>query len=128
MKKLFLSFLSITLVLSAIAQESPKEIARNYIRNGDWDNAILVLNRAIAQEPDNLDYQKDLAMTYYYKKDYAMALKQVEPMLDRDDADEAVYQIAGNVYKALEEVKEAEADDRAGLRSDRCPRNNDQRP
>ena len=109
MKKLFLSFLSITLVLSAIAQEeSPKEIARNYMRNGDWDNAILVLNRAIAQQPDNLDYQKDLAMTYYYKKDYAMALKQVEPMLDRDDADEAVYQIAGNVYKALEEVKEAD--------------------
>ena len=41
MKKLFLSFLSITLILNAIAQEeSPKEIARNYMRAGDWENAM----------------------------------------------------------------------------------------
>jgi tetratricopeptide (TPR) repeat protein len=117
MKKIFLSFLSLALVFNAISQdESPKEIARNYMRSGDWDNAILVLNRAIAQDPKNLDYQKDLAMTYYYKKDYAMALKQVEPMVDKDNADEAVYQIAGNVYKALEEVKEADKLYKKGLK------------
>jgi tetratricopeptide (TPR) repeat protein len=117
MKKILLSLLSITLVLGAFAQEeSIKDVARNYMRTGDWDNAILVLNRAIAQEPNNLEYQKDLAMTYYYKKDFARALKQVEPMVDRDDADEAVYQIAGNVYKALEEVKEAEKLYKKGLK------------
>src|SRR5688500_10836132 len=117
MKKLFLSFLSISLVFNVIAQdESPKEIARNYMRSDDWKNAILVWKRAIDQDTKNVYYQKDLAMTYYYKKDYAMALKQVEPMLDRNDADEAVYQIAGNVYKALEEVKEADKLYKKGLK------------
>src|SRR5690606_15543621 len=75
-----------------------------------------VLNRAIAEDPDNLDYHKDLAMTYYYKKDFAKALSQVEPMLERNDADEAVFQIGGNVYKALEMVKEAEKMYKKGLK------------
>ncbi len=80
------------------------------MRSGDWDNAILVLNRALQGDPKNLDLQKDLAMAFYYKRDYTRALETVKPMLDRDDADVVVYQIGGNVYKALEEVKEADKD------------------
>lgn len=117
MKKLFLSLFSLSILCNAFAQEeSIKDLARNYMRTGDWDNAILVLNRAIAQEPNNLEYQKDLAMTYYYKKDYVRALKQVEPMVERNDADVAVFQIAGNVYKALEQVKEADKLYKKGLK------------
>jgi|GEM_PF-5827367 len=50
--------------------------------------------------------QKDLLMSYYLKRDYAKALDGVKALIDRDDADVVVFQIAGNVYKALEEVKE----------------------
>jgi tetratricopeptide (TPR) repeat protein len=97
--------------LSSLAQpqeQSAQETARTFLRNGDFDNAILVLNRAIQQDPRNLELQKDLALTYYYKRDFAKASELVEPMLDRDDADVNVYQIAGSVYKALEQVKEAD--------------------
>lgn len=85
-----------------------QETARSFMRQGDFDNAILVLNRALQQEPSNLDLQKDLIMSYYYKRDYVKALEMVKPLLERDDADVASYQIAGNVYKALEEVKDAD--------------------
>lgn len=85
-----------------------QETARSFMRQGDFDNAILVLNRALQQEPNSLDLQKDLTMAHYYKRDYARALELIKPMLERDDADVVTYQIAGNVYKALEEVKDAD--------------------
>jgi tetratricopeptide (TPR) repeat protein len=55
-------------------------------------------------------------MSYYYKRDYQKALDQVKVLLDRDDADVVSYQIGGNVYKALEEVKDCERVYKAGLK------------
>ncbi|HEV7621554.1 MAG TPA: tetratricopeptide repeat protein [Flavisolibacter sp.] len=89
-------------------QQTPQEIALAYMHSGDFDNAILVINRALIQDPNNTELQKNLVLSYYYKKDYARALEKVKPMLENDDADVQVYQLAGNVYKALEEVKEAD--------------------
>ena len=60
--------------------------------------------------------QKDLVMSYYYKSDYEKALAGVKTMLDRDDADVVTFQIAGNVYKALEEVKECDKVYKKGLK------------
>lgn len=110
MKQFLLSALLLTLLLSALAQGEPttRDAARNFMRNGDWDNAILVLNRGLLAEPKALDLQKDLVMAYYYKRDYAKALEKIQPMLDQDDVDVMTYQLAGNIYKALEEVKEGE--------------------
>jgi tetratricopeptide (TPR) repeat protein len=89
-------------------EQSMQETARGFMRTGDFDNAIVVLNRALEQDKNNLDLQKDLALAYYYKRDYAKALDKVKPMLERDDADVMTYQVGGNIYKALEEVKEAD--------------------
>jgi tetratricopeptide (TPR) repeat protein len=110
MKLSFVSLLlSLLLSFSSLAQDpSVQETARGFMRSGDWDNAIVVLNRALLAEPKNMELQKDLALALYYKRDYAKALEVVKPLLDRDDADVPVYQIGGNVLKALEEVKEAE--------------------
>lgn len=107
MKQLLLSFALLASVFTN-AQETPIETARTFMRSGDFENAILVLNRAVQSDSKNLDLQKELALAYYYKRDYAKALDQVEKLLDHNDADVASYQIAGNVYKALEEVKEAD--------------------
>lgn len=84
-----------------------QETARAFMRSGDFDNAILVLNRALASDKNNRDLKKDLVLSYYYKRDYAKALEGAESLIDRDDADVVSYQLAGNVYKALEDVKEA---------------------
>lgn len=119
MKKLFLLLVSVASLAPVLVQAqeaTPQETARNFMRSGDWDNAILVLNRALTQDPKNLELQKDLALAFYYKRDYAKALEQIKPMLEREDADEPVYQIGGNIYKALEEVKEADKMYKKGLK------------
>lgn len=115
--KYFLAALICLSVSATQAQEqSGQETARSFMKSGDWDNAILVLNRALQADPNNLDLQKDLILSYYYKRDYAAALDKVKPALDRDDADVTVYQLAGNVYKALEQPKDAEKLYKRGLK------------
>lgn len=112
MKKL--SFLLLASCCLSAAQAQPgdvktmQETARTFMRSGDYDNAIIVLSRALQQDSKNLELQKDMVMSYYLKRDYAKALDGVKVMLDRDDADVMSYQIAGNVYKALEEAKDCE--------------------
>lgn len=93
-----------------------QETARNFMRSGDYDNAILVLTRALQQDKNNLELQKDLVQSYYLKRDYQKALDGVKVLIDRDDADVMTYQIAGNVYKALEEVKDCEKVYKKGLK------------
>lgn len=98
-------------LLAAAQPDDPKkmhETAKNFMRIGDFDNAIIILTRALQQDKNNLEMQKDLVMTYYLKRDYAKALEGVESLIQRDDADVVTFQIAGNVYKALEEAKECE--------------------
>src|SRR5262249_14380576 len=113
MKKYLLTsciFLLAGVVVSA-QTDDPKtlyENAKTFMQRGDFDNAIVILNRALQLDKNNIDMQKDLAMSYYYKRDYEKSLDQVKILLDRSDADVVCYQIAGNVYKALEEVKDCE--------------------
>ena len=111
MKK-FQSFLVGLLVASlSFAQDDVKsmhETAKNFMLSGDFDNAILVLNRALTQDKNNLELQKDLVMSYYLKRDYVKAMEGAKVLIEREDADVVTFQIAGNVYKALEEVKDGE--------------------
>src|SRR5688572_31896672 len=109
MKRLFLILSSALLAFATLAQpENPQETARGFMKVGDWDNAILVLTKALQSDPNNLELSKDLAFSYLYDKNYSKALDVIKPLLDRDDADVPTFQIAGNIYKALEEVKDAE--------------------
>jgi tetratricopeptide (TPR) repeat protein len=114
MKKIFFSLVLIVTALCSVnlyAQEGQTnlhETGRTFMRSGDFDNAVLVLTRASQQEPKNIEIRKDLVMSYFYKRDYAKAKGQLEPLIENDDADIVTYQIAGNIYKALEEAKDAE--------------------
>lgn len=92
------------------------ETAKTFMRTGDFDNAIIVLTRALQKDKKNLEMQKDLVMSYYMKRDYTRALEGVESLVDRDDADVITFQIAGNVYKALEQVKECDKLYKKGLK------------
>lgn len=112
MKRLFSSLIALLITLFSVAQpgdtKTLQETARTFMRSGDFENAIIVLTRALQQDSKNLELQKDLVMSYYLKRDYAKALVGVKELVDREDADVVTYQIAGNVYKALEEAKECD--------------------
>ena len=120
MNRILIPFFLLMLSLNAFAQpEDPKkmhETARTFMRSGDFDNAILVLTRALEQDKNNLEMQKDLVMSFYLKRDYEKALAGVKSLVDREDADVVTFQIAGNVYKALEEPKECERVYKKGLK------------
>ena len=112
MKQILFLLLAVAAGFSVKAQAEdpprPQETARSFMRVGDWNNAILVLSKALLKDPDNLELSKDLVLAYTYDRNFSKALEVVKPLLERNDADVQVYQLGGNVYKALAETKDAE--------------------
>jgi tetratricopeptide (TPR) repeat protein len=119
MNRLLGILLLIALNLPSIAQDDAASLqssAKAYMRQGDFSNAIMVLNRALKQSPNNLAILEDLAFSYYLQKNYSMALETARPLVERKDADEQAYQILGLVYNALEERKDCEKMYKQGLK------------
>jgi tetratricopeptide (TPR) repeat protein len=106
--------------LSSFAQEpdakTSQETAKSFTRKGDYTNAIVVLNRALQQDPQNLELLKDLAFDHYLQREYAKGLNIAKPLISRPDADPACYQLLGLFYKAIEEGKECEKLYKAGIK------------
>ncbi len=92
------------------------ETGRTFMRQGDFGNASLVLVKALQLEPANLEIAKDLALNYFLAKENTKALEIIKPLLDREDADDQCFQIAGNIYKALDQLKECDKLYKKGLK------------
>lgn len=120
MKRLALLVLIQLFIAVAFAQPQDAkqlhETAQAFMKQGDYVNATLVLNRALLQEPRNTQMGKDLAQCYYYQNDAGKALEVIKPILERDDADDQCFQIAANVYKMLEQPRDCEKIYRKGLK------------
>jgi len=121
MKSIIKFILPATLLLfvqfsTAQSAKELQETGRSFMQQGDFTNAYLVLNRASTLEPNNIEITKDLALNYYFQKDFNKALDQIKPLLDREDADDQCYQIAGNIYKQMGQPKECEKLYKKGLK------------
>lgn len=117
--KQFLFFISLFCFSAVNAQQDAKELqdnAKEYMRHGDYENATLLLVKALDQSPSDLGIAKDLALNYYFEKENTKALETIKPLLDRPDVDDQTYQIAGNIYKALNQSKEGEALYKKGIK------------
>ncbi|MCY7292495.1 MAG: hypothetical protein LH615_09985 [Ferruginibacter sp.] len=88
--------------------EQLHETAKSFMKQGDYANAVLVLNKSLQKAPENMSVAKDLAMSYYFQKDNIKALETIKPVLDSKDADDQCFQIAGNIYKQLDQTNELE--------------------
>ncbi len=112
MKKIFLAILVAVSFFGqyvfAQTAEQLHETAKAFMKQGDYANAVLVLNRSLQKSPENMSVAKDLAMSYYFQKDNAKALETIKPVLDSKDADDQCFQIAGNIYKQLDQINELE--------------------
>jgi tetratricopeptide (TPR) repeat protein len=102
----------------AMAQDVAQlhETARTFMRQGDYANAVLILNRAILLDPKNIEIAKDLGLNYYFSKDYTRALDICKPLLDRDDADDQCFQIVADIYLALDQPKDCDKVYKKGLK------------
>lgn len=116
-------FLSLVCLISVAAWAQPEENvatlharAKNFLRAGDFDNAVLVLRQAMILSPEDLELSKDLVIAYTYKRDFTKAREWVIQLCDRPNADAICFQLAGNVFKELEEVKECEKYYKRGLK------------
>lgn len=108
MRILFLILFS-SFTLFCQAQEPGKklqETAKTMLMQGDFENAVAILESAMKQAPGNLSILKDLSYAYYLKRDYAKAIQVGRPLSERADADEQVFQILGLSYKAIASYKE----------------------
>lgn len=109
LKKILISgFLLITQVAWAQDANELFGTANNFIRTGDYANAILVLNQALQLEPDNIQFRKQLGFAYYLRGEMSKAKSVIDPLLDKKEADAQLFQIAGNIYQAKEDWKGAQ--------------------
>ncbi len=111
-----LAFLSLGITAQTQNAKQLHETAKSFMRQGDFSNATLVLIRALQQDPSSLDINKDLAYTYFLQSDLTKALETIKPLLERDDADDQCFQIAGNIYKGLKDFKDCEKVYKKGLK------------
>jgi len=120
MKRISFFLLSLSTVLFCYAQQpdakTSDETAKNFIRQGDFTNAVVVYNRALQQEPQNIELLKGLAFAYYLQRDFDKALKVAKSFPERSDADVQSFQVLGMVYKAIEEPKDCEKMYKLGLK------------
>jgi tetratricopeptide (TPR) repeat protein len=91
------------------------ETAQTFLRQGDYENAILVLTKAQQMQPNNLQINKDLLFAYYVKRDFAKAMEIGRPLVARADADVQSFQMLGLAFKSVAEDKEAEKLYKTGL-------------
>jgi Tfp pilus assembly protein PilF len=110
-------------VYTTQAQQEPdvktvQETAKSYMKQGDYSNAVLVLNRALQNQgnADNLELQKDLTFAYYLNRDYVHGLEIAKKFPERADVDVQSFQLLGMIYKAIEEVKECDKMYKAALK------------
>ena len=116
---LLISLFSLVLTSATAQQPDAKtlqETARNFVKQGDYTNAVLVLGRARQQEPDNAEVIKDLAFAQYLQEDYNKAEETIKPLADGRDADVKTYQVACLIYKAKNNAGEAERLYKKGLK------------
>jgi tetratricopeptide (TPR) repeat protein len=118
MKKLLFIIGLFLFGFSCYAQQADSlhRVAKQFMRNGDYPNAIIVLGNALKLDPDNLELQKDLTFTYYLQRNYSTAVESGRKLIARNDADEQCYQILGMAYKAIDEKKEADKMYRQGIK------------
>jgi tetratricopeptide (TPR) repeat protein len=90
--------------------------AKTFMRQGDYGNAVLILNRCLAKEPTNTSIGKDLALSYFYVQNNEKALEIIKPVLDSKDADDQCFLITGNIYKQLNKPKESEKIFKKGIK------------
>jgi Tfp pilus assembly protein PilF len=122
MYKLILFLCVVTLETTARAQtpvtntKSVQDAARAYTRQGDYSNALVVLNEALKKDPQNLELSKDIAFNYYLEKEFDKGIAIAKSIVDRPDADATSYQILALLYKATGEVKECDKLYKAGIK------------
>lgn len=118
MKTILIIFIICISLLISRAQNpaSQSDLAKTFMRQGDYTNAILILKKEVQNSPDNINLSKDLALCYFFNQENYKALDVILPATGKAEADDQCFQITSNIYIALDKKKEAEKILRKGLK------------
>ena len=120
MKYLSLFLLVLLGFADAKAQEQTakllQETARTLVQKGDYDNAVLILERAKQQEPDNIEILRDLCFANFLKRDFGKAIEVGKELTGKPNADQQSFQVLGLAYKAIASYNDCGKLYRAALR------------
>lgn len=120
MKKNFFVILvfaaSFSFAQSAQNADTLHATAKTFLQQGDYENAVLVLSKALQMQPNDLEITKDLLFAYYLKRDFSKALEIGKPLVERQNADVQSFQLLGLTYKAIAQDDEADRLYKIGLK------------
>lgn len=103
---LFLSFLSLTL-FSQTEVSRLIETAVFKMDNGDYQESILLLEKAEKLEPKNPIIKYEMSYAYYKKKDYTKTIKILKKLIKKEKPKDYYYQVLGNAYDLSGDSKKA---------------------
>ncbi|NMM47851.1 tetratricopeptide repeat protein [Marinigracilibium pacificum] len=105
MKPHLVLFFSLILFYCYSQTDGNKENAINLARkavklmdNGEIDESIDLLEKAVKLDPSNYIYPYEIGYAYVLKKDYDNAIKYLEKVIKMDGVNDLGYQLLGNTY------------------------------
>lgn len=110
MKPFVAFFLCLASIISfGQSAEELHKTAKSLLREGDYDNAILVLTKIIDNNPQYSLANNDLVYANFLKRDFSKAIELGKQYTNLPTANEQTFQILGMCYKELALYKEATA-------------------
>ena len=82
-------------------------LARVYIEDQRWDDAIEELDRVLEGEPENYDAYYDLGHVYFELGDYEAAISNFETVIGYQENNELLYYALAQAYEANDEIDKA---------------------
>lgn len=82
-------------------------LARVYIEDGRWEDAIVELERVLDGEPENYDAYYDLGHVCFELGDYEGAISNFETVLQYKENNELLYYALAQAYEANNEIDKA---------------------
>lgn len=118
MKKVIISlffavFLSFGNNISLFAQNENQDVsdliktAVFKMDNGDYEESILLLEKAEKMDPKSAYVKYEMSYAYYKKEDYNQSIKILNKLVKRKDALDIYYQLLGNAYDNKGESEKA---------------------
>jgi tetratricopeptide (TPR) repeat protein len=89
------------------AQSARGALAENYLKAGDYPNAVKEYKQLLGDTPDNLDAMSNLGLAQYHTKDYEAAIATYRDLIKRDPKNAIAYNNLGVVLEANGQREEA---------------------
>ncbi|MBI9043450.1 MAG: tetratricopeptide repeat protein [Anaerolineaceae bacterium] len=86
------------------------EAAADYFEAGDYEKAIIELEKIIELDPENMDAYSNLALSYFLNGDYENAVSAWTDVIEKDPAYDEAYFERGSSYFNIKEYDLAIAD------------------